>query len=114
MTRFNSDNMERESDMASLIGQRFGQYELLALLGQGGMASVYRAQQLNIKRQVAIKVIKPDRAGSDDFVKRFEREAETIASLSHPHILKMFDYGEHEGTVYLVMELLTGGSLSDL
>ena len=58
--------------------------------------------------------IKPDLAEAGDFVKRFEREAETIASLSHPHILKLFDYGEHSNTVYLVMELLTGGSLADV
>lgn len=100
--------------MSDLIGQRFGQYEIISLLGKGGMATVYRAHQLNIKRDVALKVIKPDLAEAGDFVKRFEREAETIASLSHPHILKLFDYGQHSNTVYLVMELLTGGSLADV
>ena len=94
-----------------LIGQRLGQYEIIGLLGRGGMATVYRAQQLNIKREVAVKVIKPGLANTPDFMQRFEREAQTIASLSHPHILKLFDYGKHADTIYLVMELLTGGSL---
>src|SRR5258708_17620923 len=100
--------------MSDMIGQRLGQYELIATLGQGGMATVYRARQLNVKREVAIKVIKANLAQTEDFIKRFEREAQTIASLSHPHILKLFDYGEHAGTIYLVTELLAGGSLSDV
>src|SRR5262249_34247090 len=100
--------------MASLIGQRFGQYEIVALLGKGGMATVYRAQQTSMGRDVAIKVIKPDLVESGDFVTRFEREARTVAQLSHPHILKVFDYGQHGELVYLVMELLKGGSLADL
>jgi serine/threonine-protein kinase len=105
--------------MSDLIGQRLGHYEILALIGKGGTASVYRAQQLPLRRQVAIKIIKSDLIESGDFLKRFEREADTIADLQHPHILKLFDYGlfdygEHEGTAYLVMELLTGGSLFSL
>ncbi len=99
---------------SSLIGQRLGNYEIVSLLGRGGMATVYRARQLNIKRDVAIKVIKPDLAEINSFVKRFEREAETVASLSHPHILKLFDYGHEGDLVYLVTELLTGGPVSDL
>lgn len=100
--------------MADLIGQRLGQYEIIASIGAGGMATVYRARQLNIRREVAIKVIKSDLAASADFIRRFEREAETIAGLSHPHILKLFEYGEQGGVLYLVMELLSGGSLSEL
>ncbi len=103
--------------MSDLIGQRLGHYEILALIGKGGTASVYRAQQLNewnIRHQVAIKIIKSDLIESGDFLKRFVREAQTIATLQHPHILTLFDCGEHEGTAYLVMELLTGGSLFNL
>jgi serine/threonine-protein kinase len=100
--------------MADLIGHQLGQYEITALLGKGGMAAVYRARQVSMKRDVAIKVIESEQAQTSGFVKRFEREVETIASLSHAHILKVFDYGQHDGTVYLVMELLTGGSLADL
>ncbi len=100
--------------MADLIGQRLGQYEIVALLGKGGMATVYRARQLNIEREVAIKVIKSDQVDNPDFVRRFKREAETLASLNHRHILKLFDYGQEGDIAYLVMELLTGGSLADL
>jgi serine/threonine protein kinase len=100
--------------MADLIGQRLGQYEIVALLGKGGMATVYRARQLNIEREVAVKVIKSDLVDNPDFVRRFKREAETLASLNHRHILKLFDYGQEGNIAYLVMELLTGGSLADL
>jgi serine/threonine-protein kinase len=98
--------------MANLIGQQLGQYEITALVGEGGMATVYRARQASINRDVAIKVIKVNLAQSSDFVTRFGREAQTVASLSHPHILKVFDYGQQQGLLYLVMELLSGGSLA--
>ncbi len=100
--------------MANLIGQRLGQYQITALLGRGGMATVYRARQTSIDRDVAVKVIKPDLIESEEFKVRFNREAKVIAALSHPHILKVFDYGQHGDVVYLVMELLSGGSLADL
>ncbi|HLY29032.1 MAG TPA: serine/threonine-protein kinase [Aggregatilineales bacterium] len=100
--------------MSSLIGQQLGQYEITALLGKGGMATVYQARQRSINRDVAIKVIKPDSTGTSDFLNRFEREANTIAHLSNPHILNVFDYGQQDDLVYLVMELLKGGSLTDL
>src|SRR5258708_4043661 len=98
----------------TLIGQRLGNYEITAKLGAGGMATVYRARQTNIKREVAVKVIKSELAESPDYIRRFEREAETIGTLDHPHILKVFDYGEHEDLIYLVMELKTGGTLDRL
>jgi serine/threonine-protein kinase len=100
--------------MPSLIGQRLDKYEIVALLGEGGMAAVYRARQPNMDRDVAIKVIKHSLVEKTEFIKRFEREAKTVAALSHPFVLKVFDYGEYEDLVYLVMELLSGGSLADL
>src|SRR5579862_9736013 len=100
--------------MSGLIGQHLGNYEIVGLLGKGGMATVYRARQTNFAREVAIKVIISDLGDSENFMKRFVREAETIAALSHPHILKVFDYGEHNDMIYLVMEIMTGGSLNDL
>jgi len=103
--------------MAGLIGQRLGQYEILGVLGEGGMATVYRAMRQVPRSEVAVKVIKTSAFTADtlgEFLRRFEREAETIASLSHPHILKLFDYGQQGDTVYLVMELLRGGSLAAL
>ncbi len=101
--------------MANLIGQRFGQYDIISLLGKGGMAAVYLARQISVDRDVAIKVMKSDLIAVDPgFLTRFEREAKTVAALSQAHILKVFDYGQQRDTVYLVMELLTGGSLSSL
>jgi len=99
--------------MDNLIGQRLGQYEITALLGKGGMATVYRAWQASIEREVAIKVIHPYLVESGDFAVRFQREARLAASLRHPHILKVFDYGQHDHWAYLVTELLAGGSLAD-
>src|SRR5579859_7238933 len=103
--------------MADLIGQSLGQYQIIALLGEGGMASVYRARQESMQRDVAVKVIRSALIGPGSigtFIERFSQEARTVASLSHPHILKVFDYGQREEIVYLVMELLSGGSLADL
>ncbi len=99
--------------MTSLIGQYLGQYVVTEPLSKGGMATVYRARQLNVDRDVAIKVLKPEFVKNPEFIKQFEREAKLIASLSHPHILKLFDYGNQGDIVYLVTELLPGGSLAD-
>src|SRR5579859_2191336 len=102
--------------MPDLIGQRLGQYEIVALLGEGGMATVYRAHQLmagRVARDVAIKVIEARLARTTEFIARFEREAQTLVSLSHPHILKVFEYGQQNDMLYLVMELLSGGSLAE-
>src|SRR5579859_277617 len=98
---------------AELIGQQLGNYRIIGKLGEGGLATVYRAEQLNIQREVAIKILKT-KDGEDDFVKRLEREAATIAHLSHPHIVKLFDYGQENGITYLVTELIRGGSLANL
>src|SRR5579859_3580806 len=92
-----------------LIGQEIGQYRIIGKIGQGGVATIYRAQQLNIEREVAIKVLN---VNDPDFIQSLEREASTIARLSHPHILKLFDFGRYEDMSFLVMELITGGSLA--
>lgn len=100
--------------MASLIGQRLGRYELIALLGRGGMGTVYAARQFSMSRDVAIKVIRSDLAELDEFNERFQREVHINARLSHPHILKVFDSGREGSITYLVMELVSGGSLADM
>lgn len=100
--------------MSDLIGQVLGQYQIIETLGTGGMAVVYRARQTSVDRYVAIKVIRSEIATQSDFQARFEREARTIAAFSHPHIIKLFDYGRHENSSYLVMELMPGGSLDQL
>ncbi|MBX3086018.1 MAG: SUMF1/EgtB/PvdO family nonheme iron enzyme [Anaerolineae bacterium] len=98
--------------MSELIGQMLGQYQLTSILGEGGMATVYRAHQPSMKRDVAIKVIESKLARNSEFVKRFEREAQTVANLDHPHILKVFDFGQQGDLIYLAMELKTGGTLA--
>jgi len=100
--------------MADLSGQQLGQYILLSKLGTGGMAAVYRARQLSIERDVAVKVIESNLADNPELVRRFEREARTIAVLNHPYILKVFDFGRQGDILYLAMELHPGGNLSTL
>ena len=99
--------------MANLIGQQLGNYEIVSLLGKGGVATVYRARQINIRREVAVKVLNADLTQSPELARRFERDARAIASFHHPHILNLLDYGQYGNLVYLVMELLRGGSLAD-
>src|SRR5512137_1276741 len=100
--------------MSDLIGQSIGHYRIVEQLGAGGMATVYRAQDTRLEREVAIKFIRREEIGPaylDQMLKRFEREAKSLARLSHPNIVKVYDYGEFEGVPYLVMEYLPGGTL---
>jgi serine/threonine-protein kinase len=102
--------------MAGLIGQNFGRYQILELLGEGGMATVYKAYDTRLEREVAIKVIRRDAFPPDDMemmLKRFEREAKSLGRLSHPNIVGVIDYGEHDGSPYLVMVYLSGGTLKE-
>jgi formylglycine-generating enzyme required for sulfatase activity/tRNA A-37 threonylcarbamoyl transferase component Bud32 len=90
-----------------------GQYEIIDQIGQGGMATVYKAHQPSLDRYVAIKVLKSDLAKTKGFAARFEREARTIARLRHRNILTIFDYGHEENLLYLVMEYVGGGTLKE-
>jgi serine/threonine protein kinase len=93
--------------------QRLGPYEVLTLIGAGGMGSVYRARDSKLGRDVAIKVLPEAFAADPDRVARFEREARAIAALSHPNILAIFDFGSERGVAYAVTELLVGATLRD-
>ena len=100
--------------MPSLTGQSIGRYHILEQLGEGGMATVYKAYDTRLERDVAIKVLRTDLFGSaiiEQILKRFEREAKSLAKLSHSNIVNILDYGEHEDSPYLVMEYLSGGTL---
>ena len=88
-------------------------YEDVELVARGGMADVYRATDAVLGRVVAIKVLADRYAADDGFRARFTREALTAASLSHPNVVTIFDVGEHDGTPFIVMEYLAGGSLAD-
>jgi serine/threonine protein kinase len=97
--------------MASLVGREFGRYRVLEKLGEGGMATVYKALDVRLDRMVALKVIRMDRDSTGDFIKRFEREAKALAKLSHPNIVHVNEYGEFEGTPFIVMDYVPYGTL---
>ncbi len=100
--------------MQSLAGKTIGRYHLLEPLGEGGMATVYKAFDTRLERPVAVKVIRTDFGTDPQFLQRFEREARALARLSHPHIVHVLDAGEQDGAPYLVMEYLAGGTLKAL
>ena len=89
-------------------------YQVTHLIARGGMAMVYRAQDLLLNRPVALKILYPELSADPLFVERFRREAQAAANLSHPNIVPVFDWGEDEGTYFIVMELVDGTSLADM
>ncbi|MHB8643612.1 MAG: Stk1 family PASTA domain-containing Ser/Thr kinase [Gaiellaceae bacterium] len=91
-----------------------GRYRILRKLGSGGMANVYLAEDQELGRRVAIKILNDRHAGDEQFVERFRREAKNAAGLSHPNIVSIYDRGEAEGTYYIAMEYLEGRSLKEL
>ena len=99
--------------MALTIGTQLGSHEITALLGKGGMGEVYRARDLKLKREVAIKILPEEFSRDADRVSRFQREAEVLASLNHPNIANIYDLEEESGSRYLVLELVEGETLAD-
>src|SRR5215216_2836527 len=99
----------------TLIGTLFdGRYRVVRKLGSGGMADVYLAEDEELGRRVAIKILNERHANDEQFVERFRREAKNAAGLSHPNIVSIYDRGEAEGTYYIAMEYLDGRSLKEL
>src|SRR5450830_682862 len=92
-------------------GDRLGPYEVLGLVGSGGMGEVYRARDPTLNRDVAIKILPEALAADPAALARFEREAQAVAQLSHPNILAIHDFGRHDEVAYAVMELLEGETL---
>ena len=88
-------------------------YEILEILGEGGMAFVYKARDTQLERFVAIKTLKPNYVNQETFVDRFKREAKTAANLNHPNIVQIFDWGI-EGEPYFVMEYIEGNTLTSI
>src|ERR1700680_866416 len=97
----------------ALIGQQIGAYSVQSKLGEGGMALVYKAYHALLRREVAIKVILSQVAQQTDFKARFEREAQLVASLQHPNIVAVYDFGDFGNQTYLVMQYVGGGTLRD-
>jgi hypothetical protein len=94
-------------------GTRLGSYEIVSLLGAGGMGVVYRAPDTRLGREVAVKVLPAEVAGDGERLARFEREARLLASLNHPHIATLHGYERASETSFLVMELVEGETLAD-
>ena len=99
--------------MSLQTGTRLGPYEVVGAIGEGGMGEVYRAKDTRLGREVALKVLPAALAEDPGRRARFEREAQTVATLSHPNIVSLFDTGTHDGRLFVVMELLEGETLRD-
>ena len=97
-----------------MIGKTLGHYEVIGLLGKGGMGEVYRARDTKLKRDVALKVLPADLASDPARLERFQREAETVAGLSHPHIVTLYSVEEDQDTRFLTMELVEGQGLDEI
>src|SRR6201991_259087 len=100
--------------MSTLVGMQLsGRYRLDAQIGAGGMSTVYRAFDVNLERQVAIKLLHREMSADSDQLERFRREARAVAQLSHPHIVGVIDAGEDEGRPYIVFEYVEGETLKE-
>src|SRR5580765_3928947 len=99
--------------MSLAAGARLGPYVILSKVGAGGMGEVYRARDSRLERDVAVKVLPQDLVSDAEALSRFEREAKAVASLSHPNILAIHDFGNENGIAYAVMEFLEGETLRE-
>src|ERR1700750_3433710 len=97
-----------------LIGRKIGGYEIIELIGHGGMANVYRAQQVSMNRIVAVKILPRQFLNDDTYMQRFNREVKIVAELEHRNIVPVHDYGEDNGQPYIVMRYMSGGSVDDV
>src|SRR5579863_5822945 len=104
--------------MVDVLGSRLGRYDIRERLGRGGMATVYKAWDMNLDRWVAVKVLHDHLAEESDFKQRFEREAKLIATLSHPNIVQIYDFDHDErngeAVYYMVMAFIAGPTLREV
>src|SRR3954452_1626554 len=103
-----------ERPEADLSGRRIGDFQLLRRLGRGGMAEVYLAEQLSLRRQVALKVLRKNLAGDDAYIRRFQHEAQAAAKLVHANIVQIYEVGCADGTYYISQEYVPGQNLKQL
>jgi serine/threonine protein kinase len=112
-TRAEGEPAGGPTDSASALGRKLGPYELVGVLGRGGMGAVYEGVHTLLKRPAAVKIMPPERAGNARAVERFLREAQLAARLSHANVVRVYDFGAADRTVYIAMELVRGGSVED-
>ena len=96
-----------------LVGRQLGDFKVLRRLGTGAMAEVFLAEQVSLRRQVALKILKPElmQESDDSHLKRFKQEATAAANLNHPHIVQVYAIGEHDGVHYIAQEYVPGLTL---
>ena len=99
------------AEIGTILG---GRYRLVELLGQGGMATIFRAVDTQLGRDVAVKLLRPEYLRDPDFSSRFRQEAQAAASLTHPNVVTVYDYGEDPSGPYIVMELIDGEDLATI
>ncbi len=97
-----------------MIGRQLGQYKIAEEIGRGGMGAVYRATQISLKRDVALKVLNPEKAPDPTTLERFRREGEAIARVAHPNVVQVFDIGEQDGLHFIAMEYVEGSTVEDM
>ena len=107
-----SDSDEPVEANDPYLGRMFGNYELVQKVGQGGMGLVYKGRQVSLDRVVAVKILNKSLCDNAEFIKRFEREAKSIARINHPNIMAVYDFGQANGLYYMVTEFIEGNSLS--
>src|SRR5512134_3424737 len=99
--------------MPHLSGKSLAQYQIIESIGKGGMAEIFRAYQPSVKRDVVVKVLSEMLRDDPGFVEQFTQEVDVIAHLQHPHIIPVYDFGQNDEDIYIVMAYLRGGTLAD-
>ncbi len=99
---------------AVVVERQFNQFVIKEILGQGGMGTVYRAEDTRLNREIALKLLRKEYSSDPEFASKLDHEAKITASINHPHVVKVFSFGQDHGQLYLAMELVSKGSLDDL